>query len=267
MTAIIGNRCRRRQLFGAKFLGIAALSAAFSAAAPARADPLDEGKRLYHELDYDAARAELQRATALPDRHRRGEAYLYLGLIATGEGDDAAARRSFRAGLALDPELELPLGTSPKVARIFDRLRADVRRHPPPQPPEPPPTPVVVQRPAPPPVASAPPNEPQPLPPRVLQLSPSAQGEGEVAGAAPAPSHAGRWVAGTLFLLGVAAAATGIVWGVQESAAETSFKAQKFQNAAQPYSTAANQDALVADVLYASGAVVGLTGLGLWFAF
>ncbi|MHB1845295.1 MAG: hypothetical protein ACYCWW_10730, partial [Deltaproteobacteria bacterium] len=105
---------------GFAFAALLALSAA------ARADQFDVGKRLYHELDYDAARVALLRAASSPDPHRRAQAYLFLGLIDTVEGDDRAARESFRTGLVLDPGLELPLGTSPKVARIFDAVKAEL---------------------------------------------------------------------------------------------------------------------------------------------
>jgi len=229
------------------------------AASSARADQLDAGKRLYHELDYDAARVALLRAAALTDPHRRAEAYLYLGLIDTVEGDDVAARRSFRSGLVLDPGLELPLGTSPKVARIFQRVQAEIVRMNAERAPLPPPPP----RPT-----VAPPASP--AQPTVLRANPvPADGGNEVAAPAPEPprSHTGRWVAGALVILGLAAVGTGIYYGVQESAAEKGFQSVANQRAAPPFQSRANQDAAIADILYGAGAVVGLTGIGLWFAF
>jgi hypothetical protein len=259
MRAIIGRRELGAQLFGAECLKAAALLLAF-AASSARADQLDAGKRLYHELDYDAARVALLRAAALTDPHRRAEAYLYLGLIDTVEGDDVAARRSFRNGLVLDPGLELPLGTSPKVARIFQRVKAEIVRmnaERAPLPPPPPPRPT----------AALP---PPPAPPTVLQANPvPAEGGNEVAVPAPEAtrSHTGRWVAGALVVLGLAAVGTGIYYGGQESAAEKGFQSVANQRAAPPFQSRANQDAAIADILYGAGAVVGLTGIGLWFAF
>src|SRR5580658_9442377 len=98
-------------------LGAALLS--MSAAPRARADSLDAGKELYHQLNYPSARLELTNAISLPDPHQRAEAYLYLGLINIVEGDEGAGRQSFRAAVALDSLLQLPPGTSPKIRRMF----------------------------------------------------------------------------------------------------------------------------------------------------
>ncbi len=265
MTAIIGRRATGAQLYVRALCG---LILAFGSLA--RADQLDVAKRLYHELDYDSARVALLRAAQLRDPHRRAEAYVYLGLIDTVEGDDDAARQSFRQGLVLDPGLELPLGTSPKVARIFNRVKAEIvsnaqRVSPPPQPAEPVPPQLEA---SPPPTENAPPRV-QSAPLRAVEVNPAPASEATAA--APAPSHGGRWAAGAMFIAGLAAAATGIYFGAQEQALESSFHQQPktaYQSDVNKlYVTPANQAALVADILYSSGAVVGLTGLGLWFAF
>jgi hypothetical protein len=231
----------------------------------ARADQLDVGKQLYHQLDYEAARVALLGGAASADPHRRAETYLYLGLIDTIEGDDGAARESFRSGLVLDPQLELPMGTSPKVAKIFNKIKSDLARaraeHPPA-----PVTPVAQP-------AASPPQQAaiQPAPDHVPVANPSGSAEqgGDVAKPTPAAetSHGGRWAAGTLFVLGLAAVGTAVYFATQEQAAEKSFHASQWQTDAVTYQSNANQAALITDILYASGAVVGFTGVGLWFAF
>ncbi len=272
MPVIIRKGARQTQHVRPKFACIPApfavlfgLSLTLVGASAARADQLDVGKQLYHQLDYEAARVALLRGAASPEPHRRAEAYLYLGLIDTVEGDDAGARGSFRSGLVLDPQLELPLGTSPKVAKIFNKVKSELARanaeHPPPIPPA-----------APPPVATPAPGPEPALPPgRVLVAN--GNGGAETTGEAARPatsqetSHGGRWAAGALFVLGLAAVGTAIYFATQEQAAEKSFHSATWQTDAVTYQSNANQAAVIADILYASGAVVGFTGVGLWFAF
>jgi hypothetical protein len=265
VPVIIRKGAGQTQHIRAEFACAAAICAAFLALATpgaARADDLDLGKQLYHQLDYESARVALLRGASSPDPHRRAEAYLYLGLIDTVEGDDKSARESFRSGLVLDPQLELPLGTSPKVAKIFNRVKSELakasaQQH--------------VEPASPAPVSPAQPPEaaPQPVPDRVLQANGNSEAGGDIGKPATPQetSHGGRWAAGTLFVLGLAAVGTAVYFATQEQAAERSFHNATYQTDAVTYQSNANQAAVIADILYASGAVVGFTGVGLWFAF
>ncbi|HUB08838.1 MAG TPA: hypothetical protein VMB50_17655 [Myxococcales bacterium] len=248
-----------------------ALALSLAASGSARADALDAAKRFYHEFEYDSARVELLRAAELPDPHRRAEAYLYLGLVDAIQGDDAGTLQNFRLGLALDPGLRLPSGLSPKITAVFERVRADVGAVPEPHagPPSPAPPPL-----EPPVAAPAPPAPTAPRSPPTEARSPTAATSSAteavpsaVAGPAPRASHRGRWAAGALVVVGVAAASTALYFALQEAAAERSFHSATWQTDAAGFQSSANQDALAADILYASGAVLGLTGVGLWFAF
>jgi hypothetical protein len=261
-SVIIRRGAAQTQQIRPRFATIAALLLLLGPAT-ALADQLDVGKQLYHELDYEAARVALLRGASSTDPHRRAEAYLYLGLIDTVEGDDHSARESFRSGLVLDPQLELPLGTSPKVAKIFNKVRSELARASAERPPEPAATPVQAARGS----AAAQPVL-QPVPERVLTANGTGEQGGEVAKpAAQEPSHGGRWAAGTLFILGLAAEGAAIYFATQEQAAESAFHNAKYQTDAVKAQSNANQNAVIADVLYASGGVVGFTGVGLWFAF
>jgi hypothetical protein len=256
---IIRKGASQTQHIRARFGCVCALLLAVCPAS-ALADQLDVGKRLYHELDYEAARVALLRGAASTDPHRRAEAYLYLGLIDTVEGDDRSARESFRSGLVLDPQLSLPLGTSPKVAKIFNLVKSELAAANAELPPPPPPA---EAQPAPPAPAA------QPVPDSALTVTGTETGTPAPAVEKPAEtsSHGGRWAGGVLFVLGLAAEGTAVYFATQEQAAEKSFHASQWQTDAVTFQANANQDALLANILYASGGVVGVTGIGLFFAF
>ncbi len=260
------------------FRSPALLGLLLCASGVARADQLDVGKRLYHELEYDAARVALLRAAASPDSQRRAQAYLFLGLIDTVAGDDRAARGSFRAGLVLDPGLELPLGTSPKVARIFDAVKAqlasDASRAPPIESPptlEPPPPIVTSPRQGAPgrsePRASPSGAASSDVPPRGVPAG-AVRPVGELSLAPPPPSHAGRWVSAAMIAVGVAAIGAGGYFGAQEQgAAAAAQRSGVTQIQAGSELSRAGQEAIAANVLFAAGALVAVAGgalLGVW---
>jgi hypothetical protein len=92
-------------------------------AVPANPNPyLAQARVLYQGLDYEKALLKLQRAQespTLPDAER-AEILVYVGLCRHQLGDEAAARASFRAALQVDPKVQLPPLTSPKIAAAFD---------------------------------------------------------------------------------------------------------------------------------------------------
>ncbi len=90
---------------------------------------VDEGRRLYRELEFLGAIEVLERALAIPGLTpaRRAEALEVLGAALVVLDRDDEARRAFERLFALDPYYEVrePSG-SPKIARFVARVRAEV---------------------------------------------------------------------------------------------------------------------------------------------
>ncbi|MCZ7680481.1 MAG: hypothetical protein M5U28_17635 [Sandaracinaceae bacterium] len=90
---------------------------------------VDEGRRLYRELEFLGAIEVLERALAIPGLTpaRRAEALEVLGAALVVLDRDEEARRAFERLFALDPYYEVrePSG-SPKIARFVARVRAEV---------------------------------------------------------------------------------------------------------------------------------------------
>ncbi len=105
------------------------------ALAPARAQTedaqslLDEGRRLYADLEYQEAESALTRALAtpgLPDSFRV-QVLEWLGFVQVVEDEEAAARTSFERLFAIDPYYVVrePSG-SPRVAELVAQVRRRV---------------------------------------------------------------------------------------------------------------------------------------------
>lgn len=90
---------------------------------------LDEGERLYSELDFVAAIESLRRALGVSgiSDGLRLEAYEYLGASYVVLEDEESAREAFLAMLELDPYhiVREPSG-SPKIARFVEAVRRRV---------------------------------------------------------------------------------------------------------------------------------------------
>ncbi|HTR51305.1 MAG TPA: hypothetical protein VMJ10_11400 [Kofleriaceae bacterium] len=82
-------------------------------------------------LDYDNARAELDKALATgsngPDE--LGEIYLLTGIVTSSLGDGASAVKAFEKLLALSPKAKLVAGTSPKIRKRFAAAAAYFKDH------------------------------------------------------------------------------------------------------------------------------------------
>lgn len=92
---------------------------------------VDEGRRLYRELEFLGAIEVLERAIAVPGlaAARRAEALEVLGAALVVLDRDDEARRAFEQLFALDPYYEVrePSG-SPKIARFVARVRRELVR-------------------------------------------------------------------------------------------------------------------------------------------
>ncbi len=137
-------------------------------------------QQLYENLEYEQALEQLKRTKKLAQGLEQEVPVLVLeGIVLAELGKEEDSQKSFESALLLNPDAELPLRVSPKVARSFEKVRARVRqeleeeqrlRPRPNVPPSPPQD--TTQRPA------SPPPEPSELaespeaPSRALQLSP-----------------------------------------------------------------------------------------------
>jgi hypothetical protein len=87
----------------------------------AHAGPIDDAKAAIDTSDYLKARATLTEALAsgANGRQELAEIYRLSGIVAGALGDAKASTAAFQRALVLSPKVELPPGTSPKIARPF----------------------------------------------------------------------------------------------------------------------------------------------------
>jgi tetratricopeptide (TPR) repeat protein len=91
---------------------------------------LRQGIEAYENFEYPEAQKLLEQAAGRTDLPRadQARARLYLGLVAFTLGDRVRAEAAFKAALEIDRELQLPADTSPKIAEVFEALRAKLPR-------------------------------------------------------------------------------------------------------------------------------------------
>ncbi|MBK7860652.1 MAG: hypothetical protein IPJ65_19035 [Archangiaceae bacterium] len=87
-------------------------------------DELEQARREHQALDFEACLGTLDRAA----RHHRparelAEIALWQGLCAAGLNDTAGALAHFRLALELEPQLQLPPHSAPKVTELFAAAR------------------------------------------------------------------------------------------------------------------------------------------------
>jgi hypothetical protein len=119
---------RITQLWGKIALSAAILMFAclFCERVEAENESLEEGIRLYEDLEYEPAQTMLETALAKEGstKEELARAALYLGVVHVALGDAAAGETWFTVALAYDETLQVPGGTSPKIAEQFDALAA-----------------------------------------------------------------------------------------------------------------------------------------------
>jgi tetratricopeptide (TPR) repeat protein len=103
----------------------AAAVAALLSSSRADADSLlERGVELVTQAENARAIRVLRRALLRPaSPAERARGHLYLGIARFNLLQTAAARRSFRTALELEPGIELPPDAAPKLRRFFARLR------------------------------------------------------------------------------------------------------------------------------------------------
>jgi hypothetical protein len=114
---------------GAVFAAILMFVCLVAGSASAENENLEEGIRLYEALEYEPAQAKLQAALTEEDATREeiSRAALYLGVVSVALGDAAAGETWFTVALAYDDSLQVPQGTSPKIAEQFNALAARLK--------------------------------------------------------------------------------------------------------------------------------------------
>jgi hypothetical protein len=131
---------------GLVFTLFLSLATAGQAAAARKPNPfLVQAKVLYQGLEFEQCLKRLEQATRWKNSSRaeQVEIELYSGLCTFSLGNEPEARRYFSVALELDPKVELPPYSSPRLVTFFDDLaqretaRADEPETPP-QPPAPP---------------------------------------------------------------------------------------------------------------------------------
>ena len=95
-------------------------------AARARADDLDDARKLEASLEYERALALVEGAIARGDAHDVAVLHFEAGKIAAGLDRALEAEDHFARALELDPSLALPEDTSPKLTAPFYAARSHV---------------------------------------------------------------------------------------------------------------------------------------------
>ncbi len=218
----------------------------------ARADENDAHRyivaavRLFESLEYERALEVLAKARPLSRGIQDDVTItLYEGIILAELGRTEQAVAAFREGLLLMPEVRLPVRVSPKLDQQFEQVRSEVKKE----------------------LAKAVTQAPPPkLPPKdltVKKLEPSAppiQGEDYQPSAEVA--EAGRSTPVLPFLFAgtaVAAAGVGAYFGLQSREGLGRAEDAAFQDETEAHRSRAQQQAGVANVLFAvaGGAAVG----------
>lgn len=90
---------------------------------------LNAAVTLYENLEYEKALKQIQRAktksTGASDDARIA---LYEGIIYADMGKEEQALNTFKTGLSMEPDAKLPLEVSPKVEKVFNKARDNVRK-------------------------------------------------------------------------------------------------------------------------------------------
>ncbi|MFP2958714.1 tetratricopeptide repeat protein [Myxococcus sp. 1LA] len=90
---------------------------------------LKAAAQLYEELEYEQALKTITHAKALATTDaERADASIYEAIVLADLGKRSQSLRAFHAALSLEPQSQLPVRVSPKVARDFEEVRKKVQR-------------------------------------------------------------------------------------------------------------------------------------------
>lgn len=216
----------------------------FSAAASASAKPnpyLSQARVFYQGLEYEKCLARLEQAAKWNSAPAEEvEVQMYFGLCNFNIGNMDEAKRRFELALKLDPKLQLPPYTSPRITQIFEQSREKLAAREKPAEAKPTETKVAA--------ADTPKN---------VELTPAPKTEEKV----EFVETDGPNLVAPIALGGTAAlaAGAGAFMGVQAKAAEAEANAARFESDAFAATNRANSNAMLANVAFAvaGAAVVG----------
>jgi hypothetical protein len=90
---------------------------------------LNSAKALFENLEYEKALKQIERAKSKASgAEDDAMVALYEGIVSAEMGKDERAVTAFKTGLSLDINAKLPLEVSPKVERIFESARENVKK-------------------------------------------------------------------------------------------------------------------------------------------
>jgi hypothetical protein len=252
----------------APMLAALLLCAAIPSAASAQGNPYLKGAiTLYGDLEYERALEQLKKAASFPGNGIAEDVQInvYSGLTKAELGDMAGAESDFKAALALQGDLKLPVKVAPKIGAVFDKAVADLARQRParavaavtpvirtPPKTEPPKvqpvTPSVLPTPDDPPVNSL---------PHVVVTGPRAG----TPGADPSKAKRASPLASILLLgAGAALGGGGGYFGSESSKSVEAARAASFQSDAVASLSTAQSKALTANLMYGAAGVAVLVG-------
>lgn len=221
---------------------------------------LVQAKVHYQGLEFEKCLKRLDQATRWKNstRAEQVEIELYSGLCGFSLGNEEEARKSFSMALELDPKVELPPYSSPRLVTFFDSLKQSA-------PVAEPNEPVAAAEPAPPapPPQPASPVVPAPDEPRKVELKPTAPPQQPVlTETAPAPQPKKLVLPVLLSGTSVAAAAGAIYFGTQARSEEKRANdPNTFYEDAQASQQAARRDSHVANAAFAVAATAAVAAV------
>jgi hypothetical protein len=244
-----------------------ALTSTLVAAQPEpRPNPfLAQAKVLYLDLEYARCAQRLEQGRSWKSsRQELAEAELYAGLCAFGLGDTEEAARHFQMSLGIQPDIQLPMHTSPKIREQFNAVSENIRRDTEAAEPEKPalvPAPLAepVTAPDAPKAEAARPTPVLPVPAKQRPPSPSAR----------AAQPKGRSLILPLTLAGGAAVSFGAggYFGLRAQRFEKRSYELKVSREIESAGLSARQNAKYSNVAYGVGAASAVAALFVYFAF
>ncbi|HME89971.1 MAG TPA: hypothetical protein VKE49_01000 [Myxococcaceae bacterium] len=201
---------------------------------------LTAAARLYENLEYERALEQLARAKSHPRELGDDVAIaLYEGIILADMGRRDESTAAFRTALLLKPDAALPVKVSPKVEQDFEKLRSKVRSEL---------APIIARQEA---ERKKRSERAQQIKPTPESLPPAYQPDAKLARSSEGFTFKRALPYG---LLGVSAIAGGVgaFFGIQSRNHVSNARTADSQDAAQSQLHQANQDATIANVLFAT---------------
>src|SRR5437016_5135041 len=90
---------------------------------------LNAAATMIENLEYEKAQKQLDRAKGKSQgAEDDAQIAFYQGVLYSEWGKTDQALTAFKTGLSMDPDANLPLAVSPKVRKVFEEARANVKK-------------------------------------------------------------------------------------------------------------------------------------------